>query len=249
MKRNLRDAKNDALRALMAAIVWAPPPAPGMAVAAFIDDGSWDENDLKMQLADTERSKVGQLLDPVERRHFILRRCFQRVFLKTVLNREGALPDLRIEHHVDTQPLCLDAPLYKLSFSSSGSTALACASANHLVGIDVEKVRVIGNVSQLAQRFFTADEATSISKCARDKQDLHFLHLWTAKEAGLKATGKGIVSGLNSFVVKRVNNSYAIETVVQIAGSGPWTLQYFNVLPLHVVAVVHKPDNSTPVSL
>ena len=244
MKRNLHDAKNDTLQALMASIIWASPPAPGIVVAALTDDSLWTEDDLATCLAETERNRAGQMADPVERRHYILRRCFQRVFLKILLDWQGALPDLRIVHRVDTQPHCPDAPLYRLSFSSSGSTALACASLNHQVGIDVEKIRTIESVAQLAQRFFTAEESASTMKCARNEQGIHFLHLWTAKEAGLKAIGKGIVSGLNSFVVTHIKNNYTIEKADKLTGIGPWSLRYLELLPQHIVAVVHRPDNS-----
>ncbi len=249
MKRNLGEAKSSALQALLAATKWAPLPAPGLSVAAFIDDGLCDENELAVFLADSEQNKADQLLDPVERRHFILRRCFQRVFLKTVLNWKDALPNLRIEHRIDTQPCCLDAPLYGLSFSSSGQTALACASSTNHVGIDVERIRTIENVSQLAHRFFTADEAGSISKYAADEQSLQFLHHWTAKEAGLKAIGKGIIDGLNSFVVAHNSTSYNIEMTHDSTASDPWSLQYLEFLPAHIVAIVHKPKNSSRVSL
>jgi phosphopantetheine--protein transferase-like protein len=249
MKRNLNAYKSDNLRVLLASITWVPPPAPGIAIAAFFDDGKWNENDLLPCLADTERRKAGQLPDPAERRHFILRRCFQRVFLMTVLDWKGALPDLRIEHRLDTQPFCPDAPAYRLSFSSSGSTALACASRNHSVGIDIEKIRAIENVTQLAQRFLTDEEAALVSKCPTDEQNMRFLQIWAAKEAGLKAIGKGIVSGLNTFLVTRANYKPGIEFTGELKTGIPWTLKYLDFLPQHVVAVVHKSDDSQIASL
>jgi phosphopantetheinyl transferase len=249
MKRNLRAYKSDILQALLASIIWAPPPAHGITVAAFIDDGMWAENDLISCLADAEQAKARQLPDPVERRHFILRRCFQRVFLKAVLDWKGSLPDLRIEHRLDTQPFCPYFPSYRLSFSSSGSTAVACASHTHHVGIDAEKIRTIENVSQLARRFFTDDEAASISKFPTNEQSMRFLQNWTAKEAGLKAIGRGIVSGLNTFLVTGTNSELGIEFKGEFETTAPWTLKYLGFLPQHVVAVVHKPDGSQIASL
>jgi phosphopantetheine--protein transferase-like protein len=249
MKRNLGDTKIDDLQAFAASIKWALPPAPGIAVAAFIDDGRFGENDLASFLSTPERNKAGQMPDPVERRHFIFRRCFQRFFLKVVVDWKGALPDLRVEHNLDTQPFCPDASGYHLSFSSSGSTALACAALNHRVGIDIEKVRAIENALELANRFFTAGEAASLSKSAGLEQNLCFLQLWTAKEAGLKAIGKGIVSGLNSFVVTPSNHSYGIEMIRKSGTDRPWTLHYLDLVPSHIVAVVHSPGISLPDSL
>jgi phosphopantetheine--protein transferase-like protein len=249
MKRNLEDTKTDALQALVAAITWAPPPVPGIVIAAFVDHGLCDENDLLRHLADVERNKALQLNDPVERRHFIVRRCFQRVFLKTVLDWKGALPDLTIEHRVDTQPFCPDAPLYQLSFSSSGPVALACAALHHRVGIDIEKIRVIANVQDLAARFFTAEEYQSLSKYAGDAQSLCFLRMWTAKEAGLKALGKGIVHGLNRFAVTHSSHVYHIEMTDKSSVDGVWVLHHLALLPSHIVAVVHTPKISSPDSL
>jgi 4'-phosphopantetheinyl transferase len=241
MNGNLSGAQCDTLQTFMASVVWSSPPASGMSVAAFVDDGLLDERHLEPYLADKERNRADQLSSPSERRHFVLRRYFQRGFLKAVLGWNGALPELRIEHQLDTQPFCPEAPAYRLSFSSSGSSFLACAARDHDVGVDLERSRIIENVNQLAQRFFTPDEASSFSRLTSDEQSMHFLRLWTAKEAGLKAIGKGIVSGLNTFVVTSRNYNYHIEIVEKRDVSGLWALQFLEFLPQHIIAVVHRP--------
>jgi phosphopantetheinyl transferase len=236
MKRN---SVHD-LDALELSIRWAASPVSGISIAAFTDNGCQDEVALGASLSEAEARKAAALADPAERRHYIARRCFQRVFLKSVLNWPGNLAELRIEHRLDTRPQCPDAPSLWLSFSSSGSTAVACASLHHVIGVDVERVRSVENVCALSERFFTPEEAQAIKSRDEKHQSLEFLHYWTAKEAGLKAIGRGIVSGLNSFVVSPQNDRYQIGTNVEFGSTEPWSLQFLDFCPGYIVALVHR---------
>ncbi len=228
------------LTALRAAIVWAVPPEAGMSIAAFSDNNDFDEAELRTCLSEQERAKALRIGDAKEKRHYVVRRCFQRVFVKSVINWQGEASALAIEHKLDTQPKCLNAPELRLSFSSSGSTALASASPLHIIGVDIEKRRPIENVAALAQRFFSPAESETLLKMRSDEQNEAFLKHWTAKEAGLKAIGRGIVSGLNSFKLKPHGDYYHIDCIDEIRRSSPWKLDYLNFMPHHIVAVVHN---------
>jgi 4'-phosphopantetheinyl transferase len=233
-------SKDSILKSLAAAIVWAKPPAHGISIAAFSDHDALDESALLVLMAAHERDRAATIDDPAEKRHYILRRCFQRVFLKSVLDWPDDTSELALEHRLDTQPRCLDAPNVRLSFSSSGTTALACASKMHTVGIDIEKRRPIQSVAALALRFFTPNEAAFIAALPLVDQELAFLKHWTAKEAGLKAIGKGIVSGLNSFVLEPKGSTYSIDVIDEFKTKTPWILNYVNSVPDYIVAVVHN---------
>jgi phosphopantetheine--protein transferase-like protein len=226
--------------ALHAAIVWHDTGIPGLKAASFGDDATLDGDAALTCLSATECGKAQALNDPDEKRHFVMRRCFQRAFVHEVLQWQGALADVRIEHRLDTQPLCPDAPDLTLSFSSSGNTAIACASRLHWLGVDIEKHRAIENLGALAQRFFTPAEAESIVDMPMADQNIAFLQHWTAKEAGLKALGKGIVSGLNSFVLAPADTGYRIENTIENTSRAGWKLTYLQTLPQHVVAIVHS---------
>ncbi len=219
---------------------WAEPPAPGIVVAASSDDGKMSENLMLAHLSAGEQAKAQALTVPAERRHFIFRRCFQRLFLAEVTQWHGKLSDLRLEHNLDQPPKALDAPFLQLSFSSSGTTVLGCAASRQQVGIDVEAARQIERVDKLSQRFFTAAEAEFIAQLPETEKNLAFLHYWTIKEAGLKATGKGIVSGLNSFEVSVNAHGYCVENVDESGQKRTWTVQHLEFLPGHVVALVHR---------
>jgi 4'-phosphopantetheinyl transferase len=49
---------------------------------------------------------------------------------------------------------------------------------------------------QLAERFFHPEETAALLALDRSEQEQAFLQLWTAKEAVLKAMGRGIAFGL-----------------------------------------------------
>jgi phosphopantetheinyl transferase len=228
-----------AVSAINVAMTWAHSTVPRLAVAALSDDGHFNEAILREGLSSSESDKGAAIADPVEKRHYMFRRCFQRAFVRTVLNWKGALD---IEHRLDTQPRCLQAPDLRLSFSASGFTAVACASLTRHVGIDVERVREIENVETLSRRFFTPAEADMITALPLADQNLEFLRIWTTKEAGLKAIGRGIVSGLNSLIVSSDGCTYHSDIVHEFNMTAPWNCHHLAFIPQHVVTVVHSPE-------
>jgi phosphopantetheine--protein transferase-like protein len=236
--------RNSALSAFHSTVLWSRAPAPGISVAAITDNIIFDVSDLSTALSRGERDKASAIVDPNEKRHFVFKRCFQRMFVKTVLNWVGPLDGLEIEHQLDRPPNCPHAPDLQLSFSSSGFSAVACASPTRAVGIDVEHHRAIENVGALARRFFTLAEAEMIVGLPSADQNLAFLRLWTAKEAGLKAIGRGIVSGLNSLVLSSEGYRYNLEIIEKFKMSAAWSCVHLTFMPHHTVTVVHSPEKS-----
>jgi phosphopantetheinyl transferase len=218
-------------------INWHSIPAIEPTVATFTDSGTQADADLLGCLSPQEREHAATLHDPIEHRHYIARRCFQRLFVCELLSTTITPEKLALIHQRDTRPRCADAPSLNLSFSSSGSTAIACASWQDVIGVDVERHRNVENVIALAQRYFTPDEARALALLPESQQNLAFLHYWTAKEAGLKAMGKGIVFGLNTFHMKDTG-AFSYDIVGPTENSQDWNLQYPEIIPQHVVALV-----------
>jgi phosphopantetheinyl transferase len=221
------------------AIHWLLKTLPGCLLAQFADDGMLSDEYLQSYLSAQEQAQAACLNDPVEQRHFIARRSFQRLFLSEVLAFDKPAA-IRIIHQRDTRPVCLDAPDLNLSFSSSGTTFIACANAHNPVGVDIERNRMIPNASALAKRFFTEEEAQALAALPSAQHDLHFLYLWTAKEAALKAIGQGIVFGLNTFSIARVGNSLTYKINDSTNSGAPWGLKHIESVPHHLIAIVEK---------
>ena len=240
MRRKNLDGVSPTLMEMMEAFNWAKPSVPGLFITAYVDNGALSETDLKDCLSRAELAKSALLTNLAERRHFLVRRCFQRLFVSVVAGWNASPRQLRLEHQLDTKPVCLDFPSLRLSFSTSGNTAVACACETHDVGVDVERIRAIENADQLARRFFSPEEADVIADMPLDEQSHHFLLHWTAKEAGLKAIGQGIVSGVNAFCLQRKPPYTTYSVVGPTVIDASWTLQNFDILPNHIIALIKK---------
>jgi 4'-phosphopantetheinyl transferase len=83
------------------------------------------------------------------------------------------------------------------NWSHSGAIAFAAVARGVAPGIDVERLRPRPRALALARRYFTPAEFAGLSALAPDRRDLAFLRLWTAKEAVLKALGRGLAFGLH----------------------------------------------------
>lgn len=102
--------------------------------------------------------------------------------------------------------------------SHSQDLALYAVSCDRLVGIDVEYIRDIEDLMQLAQRYFLPGESALIQESPPQQRQHMFFRLWTCKEAYLKATGEGI-TGLkrvevvleNSIAHLRLDNVPAVN--------------------------------------
>lgn len=87
----------------------------------------------------------------------------------------------------------------QLEFNLSHSEELAIygITCHHLIGVDVEYLRPMPDAEKLAKRFFCHQEFEKINSLSIIHKNTEFFKLWTAKEAYLKATGKGISGGLD----------------------------------------------------
>jgi len=82
------------------------------------------------------------------------------------------------------------------NWSHSGEHALIAIARGISPGIDIERRRPQPRALPIARRFFGSDEADALAALPEEARDAAFLEAWTAKEAVLKAHGRGIGYGL-----------------------------------------------------
>lgn len=90
-----------------------------------------------------------------------------------------------------------------LSFNTSHSEALALYvfTASSQIGVDVEYVREVPELADIAAHCFSRRERSLLENLPpKEKQDA-FFKCWTRKEAFVKAVGRGLSTPLDSFEV------------------------------------------------
>jgi 4'-phosphopantetheinyl transferase len=83
------------------------------------------------------------------------------------------------------------------NWSHSGDQALFAIARGIEPGVDLERVRARPRALAIAERYFSHEETAALAALPSERLDLAFLQLWTAKEAVLKATGRGLAFGLH----------------------------------------------------
>ena len=153
-------------------------------------------------LSADEKERAARFYFQRDREHFIVARGALRAILGRYLQRDPTRVGFRYSPH-GKPALAMEAPGEGLRFNISHSHGLAlCAvTRGREIGVDLERVRSIANLEQIAERFFSPGEnAEPRALPARVKAEA-FFNGWSRKEAYLKARGDGLSLSLDQFDV------------------------------------------------
>lgn len=151
-----------------------------------------------------------------------------RLPLRAVLGRYlGTSEDrVRLVDGEHGRPALASAHDQSLGFnwSHSGDRALIAVARHVAPGIDLERVRPRPRAMAIAERFFCPDESAALAALPDAGRTLAFLEMWTAKEAVVKALGRGIAFGLDRFSVARDHDDRWRLHSLQGHDVGDWQL-------------------------
>lgn len=158
-----------------------------------------DENARLAQLLDRdEQARSQRIPNATRRRRFEAAHALTRVALARHLEVDpGAIVFTR---GPGGKPVIAARPDVRFSLSHSGDRALLAIAQRGEVGVDIEQQRPV-DVSGLAIRFFTRNEAKALTGMSGDDQLRGFFRCWTRKESLAKAVGEGLSVPLDSFEV------------------------------------------------
>jgi 4'-phosphopantetheinyl transferase len=138
------------------------------------------------------------------------------------------------------------APPARLQFnaSHSGDLALFAFTMDCEIGIDVEVIRPMPDMENIAKRFFCAEEAAELLSLPDGQREHGFFLCWTRKEAYIKATGDGLSAPLDAFRVTLRRGDPAV--VVHLAGdpvaAQAWTLHDLQPGPGFAAALAYRDE-------
>ncbi|MEO8810674.1 MAG: 4'-phosphopantetheinyl transferase superfamily protein [Rhodanobacter sp.] len=125
------------------------------------------------------------------------------------------------------------------NWSHSGDHALIAIARGIVPGIDVERRRPKPRALPIAQRFFSSDETDALAALPEEARASAFFEVWTAKEAVLKAHGRGIGYGLERL---RILSTPERLRLLQFEGEdvARWQLQRLMVAPDLIAALAWR---------
>lgn len=128
-----------------------------------------------------------------------------------------------------------------VSWSHSGERLLLALGEGADIGADLERLRPRPRALELARRFFAPSESAWLDAQPAAAQGLSFVRLWCAKEAVLKAHGRGIVFGLHRFEVGEHDGALHLRSADPALGAvARWTLREFAPAPGYRAALAWR---------
>ncbi len=213
------------------------PAAPGLGeVRLWTVRLDVEPADMPQRLSDDELERAGRLLRAEDRRRFV---C-GRLALRRVLGAWLAVDPARLVFSYGEQGRPeLASPSAGISFnvSHSGDIGLCAAGRGMKVGVDLEQLDRRTDFETLMRSFFTPAEAASVESLSPRDRWHRFLGLWTAKEALLKAWGRGLSGGADAFELDMVDTELRLVSVPDGLDLREWQVVGGMVTPRAVGAV------------
>jgi 4'-phosphopantetheinyl transferase len=151
-------------------------------------------------LNEVERRTADRFKIAVARRTFLVTRGTLRKILGACLNCSPY--EVQFSHEANGKPRLADGALdVRFNVAHSGERALIAITAACDVGVDIERLRAVDHLAQLADRYFHRSETAAILALPEIERSRAFLRCWTGKEAVLKALGCGVSGALDRFEV------------------------------------------------
>ncbi|HTV43472.1 MAG TPA: 4'-phosphopantetheinyl transferase superfamily protein [Candidatus Sulfotelmatobacter sp.] len=164
--------------------------------AAGLDPSPERVSAFKETLAPDELERAARFHFEIDRNRFIAGRGILREILGSYL---GIRPErLQFDYSPHGKPtLKASSTRPPLHFNLGHSVDLILIAVTRAcpLGIDVEWVRPIPDLENIATRYFSTREAAELMALPEERRPRAFYQLWTRKEACLKASGEGL-SGL-----------------------------------------------------
>jgi 4'-phosphopantetheinyl transferase len=154
--------------------------------------------DLKV-LSEDERERAARFIFEKDRQFFAACRATLRVLLQGYLDVAAA--DIVFSYSKRGKPKVTFETDVEFNVSHSGGVAVFAFARGVDIGVDVEKVKPIAELENIARRHFCAQECAQLIAQPEHERADAFFRCWTRKEAYIKATSDGLSAPLDQFQV------------------------------------------------
>jgi 4'-phosphopantetheinyl transferase len=182
---------------------------------------------LRCFLSSDEIARADRFHLETTRTRYVLTRGWLRVILARCLD---AMPEqIAFSYGANGKPALGGSYAERgveFNVSHSGDYALIALSTRGAIGADIEQLRPMPELENMASQYFSAPETRAIMAFPEADRLRAFFCCWTRKEAFMKATGEGTGIALDSFSVSLEN-----DRATSISLRGEWTVQTLSLVP------------------
>lgn len=201
-------------------------------------------------LSPEEQARAKRFLVEPPRRAFILTRGTLRLLLGKYLDR--APGDLSFRYTEFGKPLLNESNELRFNVSHTDGVALLAFVMGPELGVDVEKIRPVRDLKDLANRFFSVSERQKLNEL-ESEDELHtaFFRCWTRKEAYIKGKGEGLSIPLHQFDVSLEPDATQalIATRPDASEVSRWLVRDVGLDPSYVAALAIEAASSNSANL
>jgi len=151
--------------------------------------------------------------------------------------------DIQFRFGARGKPMLQDGSQICFNMAHSSGLALYAYTVSCEIGIDVEELRDISDIEQVASHYFSKAEAAELLSISRElpRRDA-FFRCWTRKEAYIKAIGEGLYLPLDQFQVTLLPDAPAkfVHIGNDCSAASEWTLQHLDPAPNYVGALAYQ---------
>jgi 4'-phosphopantetheinyl transferase len=171
---------------------WQQPPLQLKLAAGAVHLWRWRLDQVvpdRRLLAADEQLRADRFRFDPDRQSFIAARSGMRRILGRYLNSDPAA--IAFSYGLHGKPFLADRAI-EFNLSHSGDWALLAVAHDRVIGVDIEYIKPMADLTKLTARFFAAGEHQRIMQLDEADRQRAFFRTWTCKEAYLKATGEGL---------------------------------------------------------
>jgi 4'-phosphopantetheinyl transferase len=196
-------------------------------------------------LSPDERARACQFKFPQLSQAFAVSRGVLRILLSRYLDVHPSC--VQFEYGPKGKPRISAQMSLEFNTSHSGGLTLFAFTRDCPIGIDVEHIRAMPDLQDIARRFFCTAESTELAALAPARQERAFFLCWTRKEAYIKAVGQGLSAPLDGFRVSLDPTKPAQFLHLPVPKNEAWTLTNLAVDPGYAAALAY-PDSQREVT-
>ena len=176
-------------------------------------------------LSEEERRKADQFKFDKDRDSYTTTRAVLRELLaKYTESAPESLSFVTNEHGKPALPNGRNLQNIQFNVSHSGTFALLAFGQQHPIGVDVERIRP--DVTEISRLLLSSRENQSYKRLSEAQRLASLFHVWTSKEAIIKALGKGFSIPLKDVEVEihPENPRSLVRLSAQIGNAEDWKL-------------------------